>query len=49
LFSRIVNGVGWAGAGLVQIVGFSAVGALLAVFLRPALFSTTAHTGSEIS
>jgi MFS family permease len=49
LFSRIVNGAGWAGAGLVQIVGFSAVGALLAVFLRPALFSTTAHTGSEIS
>lgn len=42
LFSRIVGVFGWVGAGLVQIVGLSVVGALLAAFLRPALFSTTA-------
>lgn len=49
VFSRFVGTVGWVGAGLVQIVGFSVVGALLAVFLRPPQFSTTAQTGSETS
>ena len=37
----------WVGAGLVQIAGFSVVGALLALLLRPATFSTTAPAGSE--
>ena len=47
VFSRIVNGLGWAGAGLVQIVGFSVAGALLALLLSPALFSTTTRSESS--
>jgi predicted MFS family arabinose efflux permease len=42
--SRFVAGLGWTCAGLVQIAGFSLVGALLALLLRPALFSTTAES-----
>ncbi|WP_051581558.1 MFS transporter [Pseudonocardia acaciae] len=40
VFSRFVEALGWVGAGLVQIAGFSVVGALLAGLLRPTLFST---------
>nr|CTQ98248.1 Major facilitator family transporter [Kibdelosporangium sp. MJ126-NF4] len=40
VFSRFVGALGWTAAGLVQIAGFSVVGALLALFLRPILFST---------
>jgi MFS family permease len=47
VFSRFVGALDWVGAGLVQIAGFSVVGALLAMLLRPALFSTTAPAGSE--
>ncbi|MHA6619854.1 MFS transporter [Pseudonocardia sp. DLS-67] len=47
LFSRIVAATGWVGAGLVQIAGFSVVGALLAVFLRPSQFSTATRGESE--
>lgn len=41
VFSRMVEGLGWVGAGLGQLVGFSVLGALLALFLRPSRFSTT--------
>ncbi|WP_326691107.1 MFS transporter [Streptomyces sp. NBC_01795] len=44
VFSRFVAALGWTGAGLVQITGFSLAGALLALLLRPALFSTTARS-----
>lgn len=47
VFSRFVGALDWVGAGLVQIAGFSLIGALLAVFLRPSQFSTTAPAGSE--
>jgi MFS family permease len=47
VFSRFVGALDWVGAGLVQIAGFSVVGALLALLLRPATFSTTAPAGSE--
>jgi predicted MFS family arabinose efflux permease len=40
LFSRMVDIFDWSGAGLVQIVGFSVVGAVLAAFLRPSQFSS---------
>jgi len=42
VFTRFVAGFGWTCAGLVQIAGFSLAGALLALLLRPARFSTTA-------
>ncbi|SCL25591.1 Predicted arabinose efflux permease, MFS family [Micromonospora inyonensis] len=48
VFSRIVGAVDWVGAGLVQIAGFSLAGALLALLLRPSLFSTAVPTESEI-
>lgn len=41
LFSSLVAMAGWTVAAMVQIVGFSAVGAALALALRPDLFSTT--------
>lgn len=41
LFSSLVATAGWTVAAMVQIVGFSAVGAALALVLRPDLFSTT--------
>jgi hypothetical protein len=47
VFSRFVGALDWTGAGLVQIAGFSAVGALLAIFLRPSSFSTTAETDAR--
>lgn len=40
VFSRIVEALGWGGAGMIQLAGLSLVGALLACLLRPALFST---------
>ncbi|MEV6911899.1 hypothetical protein [Amycolatopsis sp. NPDC051071] len=40
VFSRFVGVLGWTGGGLVQIAGLSLIGALLALFLRPILFST---------
>ncbi|MGP3991891.1 MFS transporter [Streptomyces sp. 3N207] len=42
VFTRFVADLGWTYAGLVQISGFSLAGALLALLLRPARFSTTA-------
>ncbi|MFJ8856497.1 MFS transporter [Streptomyces sp. NPDC102437] len=47
VFSQFVSAFGWTGAGLLQIAGFFLAGALLALLLRPALFSTT--TRSELS
>ncbi|TDC04729.1 MFS transporter [Nonomuraea longispora] len=41
LFSTLVEATGWVGAGMVQIVGFSVLGAALALVLRPDLFSRT--------
>ncbi|MDF2710491.1 MAG: hypothetical protein K0R62_6143 [Nonomuraea muscovyensis] len=41
LFSSLVATAGWTVAAMVQIVGFSVVGAALALALRPDLFSTT--------
>ncbi|MEU7852883.1 MFS transporter [Nonomuraea sp. NPDC049141] len=41
LFSRLVSATGWTTAGMVQIVGFSVLGAVLALALRPHLFSKT--------
>jgi MFS family permease len=49
LLSRMVGLLGWNGAGLVQIAGFSLIGALLALFLRPAQFSAAATTRTEAS
>ncbi|WP_326693242.1 MFS transporter (plasmid) [Streptomyces sp. NBC_01795] len=47
LFSRFVAGLGWTGAGLVQITGFSLAGAALTLLLRPALFSTPRRSESS--
>lgn len=47
VFSRFVAGFGWVNAGLVQVAGFSLAGALLALLLRPASFSTTARSESS--
>jgi MFS family permease len=47
VFSRIVGVLDWTGAGLVQIAGFSALGALLAAFLRPARFSTARRRSEQ--
>lgn len=41
LFSSLISATGWITAGMVQIVGFSVLGAALALALRPQLFSTT--------
>ncbi|MEU7896598.1 MFS transporter [Nonomuraea sp. NPDC049152] len=41
LFSSLISATGWITAGMVQIVGFSVLGAALALALRPHLFSTT--------
>ncbi|MFF0578274.1 MFS transporter [Streptosporangium saharense] len=41
LFSSLVTATGWTTAAMVQIVGFSVLGAALALVLRPHLFSTT--------
>ncbi|MFD0886308.1 aldehyde dehydrogenase family protein [Streptosporangium algeriense] len=41
LFSSLVTATGWTAAAMVQIVGFSVLGAALALLLRPHLFSTT--------
>jgi predicted MFS family arabinose efflux permease len=39
LFSSLIAATGWTMAGMVQVVGFSIVGAALAFTLRPQLFS----------
>lgn len=39
VLSRIVDGLGWTAAGLIQIAGLSLLAAILAVFLRPNQFS----------
>jgi hypothetical protein len=39
LFSSLIAATGWITAGMVQIVGFSIVGAALAFTLRPQMFS----------
>ncbi|MFF5213237.1 MFS transporter [Streptosporangium sp. NPDC000396] len=39
LFSSLIAAAGWITAAMVQIVGFSALGAVLALILRPHLFS----------
>ncbi|WP_433236130.1 MFS transporter [Streptosporangium sp. CA-135522] len=41
LFSSLITVTGWITAGMVQVVGFSILGAALALILRPQLFSTT--------
>jgi MFS family permease len=48
VFSRIVEALGWVGAGMIQITGLSLVGALLACLLRPALFSTPPSPTQEM-
>ncbi|MEV8638597.1 MFS transporter [Streptosporangium sp. NPDC051023] len=40
LFSTLITATGWTTAALVQIVGFSVLGAALALTLRPHLFSS---------
>lgn len=47
VLGRIVDALGWNAAGLLQIAGFSLVGAVLAALLRPDRFSVAASTGSE--
>lgn len=49
VLSRMVGLLGWNGAGLVQIAGFSLVGAVASLFLRPAQFSTAATPETEAS
>ncbi|MFI7152877.1 MFS transporter [Nonomuraea sp. NPDC050022] len=44
LFSRLVSATDWITAGMVQIVGFSVLGAVLALTLHPHLFSKTTTT-----
>lgn len=39
LFSSLISATGWIAAGMVQVVGFSILGAALAFALRPELFS----------
>ncbi|WP_433214992.1 MFS transporter [Microtetraspora malaysiensis] len=46
LFSSLVSAAGWINAAMVQIVGFSVLGAVLALALRPHLFSKT-HTPQD--
>ncbi|GAA5065720.1 MFS family permease [Thermocatellispora tengchongensis] len=44
MFSSLIAATGWTVAAMVQIVGFSVLGAALALVLRPDLFSTTDTT-----